>query len=412
MQSEPVLTSRLMAGFRALRHTNYRRLWIGSLLSNAGSFMQMVAQGWLVYQLTDSAFMLGLVPCCAALPITLLTPLGGAVADRQDRRQILLASQSVMTAAALILAAMIWTHTVTIWAILAMSTLTGVAVAFNNPAYQALLLELVGRSDLPNAIALSSLAFNASRLLGPTLAAATLAVADIGWCYFLNGLSFFAVIIALWNIRDLPAREMKAGVALLANLRDAFRFLAGQPLMRTLLLLTAAYSLLCFPQMSLLPVFARDVLGIGADGLGWMVSCFGAGGVLSSLMLALLSDVPWRGRLYLTSAVGLGAMLVLLGLSRHAALSLPLMMLLGIGHVQTVVNNNTMLQRLMPDELRGRLLALHFLAFLGLMPLGNLLAGTLAHHLGAPRSVMIMGCCFALCVVVAAMRQPKLRTLS
>ncbi|MCX7824374.1 MAG: MFS transporter [Verrucomicrobiae bacterium] len=412
MVTDASLASRLLAGFRALRHAGYRRLWIGSLLSNTGSFMQMVAQGWLVYQLTDSAFMLGLVPCCAALPITLLTPLGGAAADRHDRRRILLVSQSVMTAAALILAVMIWTQTVTIWAILAMSTLTGVAVAFNNPAYQALLLELVGRDDLPNAIALSSLAFNASRLLGPTLAAATLTAADIGWCYFLNGLSFFAVIIALWRIRDLPAREMKAGMALLENLRDALRFLGGQPVMRALLLLTAAYSLLCFPQMSVLPVFARDVLGIGADGLGWMVSCFGAGGVLSSLILALLSEVPWRGRLYLASAVSLALMLVLLGLSRNPALSLTLMTLLGAAHVQTVVNNNTMLQRLMPDDLRGRLLSLHFLAFLGLMPLGNLLAGTLAHHLGAQRSVMITGVCFALCVVVASLRQPKLRTLA
>ena len=412
MTTEAAPTNRLLAGFRALRHANYRRLWIGSFLSNTGSFMQMVAQGWLVYQLTDSAFMLGLVPCCAALPLTLLTPLAGAVADRHDRRRILLISQSVMTAAALILAAMIWTHTVSIWAILAVATMSGTALAFNNPAYQALLLELVGRDDLPNAIALSSLAFNSSRLLGPVLAAATLAVADMGWCYFLNGLSFFAVIIAVWRIRDLPAREMDTGMALLKHLRDAFRFLSGQPVMRTLLLLTSAYSLLCFPQMSLLPVFARDVLGIGADGLGWMVSCFVAGGVLSSLALALLGDPPWRGRLYLASAVGLGLMLVLLGLSHSTALSLTLMVLLGVGHVQAVVNNNTMLQRLMPDELRGRLLALHFLAFLGIMPLGNLLAGTLAHHFGAPRSVMIMGCCFALCVVVAAIRQPKLRTLS
>ena len=403
------IRNRLWNGFRALRHANYRRLWIGSLLSNTGTFMQVVAQGWLVLQLTNSPFMLGLVGFCTVIPSTLLTPLGGVAADRWDRRRILLVTQLAMTISAIALAVLIWTHSITVGTLIVLSVISGVALAFNNPAYQALLLELVGREDLSNAIALGSVAFNTCRVLGPAVGAVILATTGIGWCYFLNGLSFLAVIVALMRMKNLPARQIPAHEPILANLRFALRYVLDRPTMKTLLLLTGAYGLLAFPQLQLLPVFARDVLGIGAGGLGMLLACFGAGGVVSSLVLAMMGEVPWRGRLYIACATGLGVLLVMFGLSQSPGVSFVLMTAVGITHVQTMVNNNTMLQRLMPDELRGRLIALFFLSFQGTLPLGNLLAGTLAEHLGAPRAVMILGIAFSSCVLFAMLRVPKLR---
>ena len=181
MDFVPFLRSRMAQGFRTLRRPNYRRLWIGSLLSNTGTFMQVVAPGWLVLQLTDSPFMLGLVACCNVLPSSLLTPIGGAIADRFDRRRILVVTQVVMTLSAMSIAVLIWTHWITVGTLVALSAISGVAMAFNNPSYQALLLELVGREDLSNAIALNSMAFNTCRVLGPALGAVTLAALDIGW---------------------------------------------------------------------------------------------------------------------------------------------------------------------------------------------------------------------------------------
>ena len=210
-------------------------------------------------------------------------------------------------------------------------------------------------------------------------------------------------------MRDLPAREFPRQEPLWKNIRFGLHYVWQGPTMLALLWLTSAYGMFAFPQLQLLPVFARDVLGIGAKGLGWMLSCFGIGGVLSSLSLAMLGDIRGRGHLYIASASALGLLLVFLGLSRSPALSFPLMLLIGVGHVQTMVNNNTMLQRLMPAELRGRLTALYFMAFQGTLPLGNLLAGSLAEHLGAPQAVMLLGLIFSACVIVTAFRLPRLR---
>lgn len=387
------------AMLRALRHRNFRLFFFGQLLSLPGTWIQMVAQSWLIYRLTDSAALLGLAGFANQFPVFLMAPFGGAVADRFDRRRLLIGTQVASSALALLLAALTLSGQVTVWQVFTLAALLGLVNGVDLPARQAFTVELVGREDLPNAIALNSSAFNSARLIGPAVAGVLVAATGEGWCFLLNGLSYVTVVAALAAMRLAPvARPVHTG-SLLAHIADGVRFVRGHVPIRSLLLLLGMVSLAGMPYAVLMPLFADRILGGGAQGLGILMSCAGGGALLGALALAarrsprgLTAWVPW-------AAFGFGLGLVAFSLSRSFWLSGLLLVPTGLALIVQMAASNTLLQLLVPDALRGRVMSLYSMMFMGMAPLGALLAGSLAELIGAPATVGGGG---VLCMLAAA----------
>lgn len=383
---------------RALRHRNYRLFFVGQLLSLPGTWIQAVAQSWLIYRLTGSSVLLGLAGFAGQFPVFLMAPLGGAVADRMDRRRLLIGTQIASSLLALALAALTLSGQVAVWQVFVLAALLGVVNGFDLPARQAFTVEMVGREDLPNAIALNSSVFNAARLVGPAVAGVLVATTGEGWCFLLNGLSYATVLAALLAIRlSRPERTPAAG-SLLTHIADGLRYVRGHLPIRSLLLLLGMVSLAGMPYAVLMPVFADRILGGGAQGLGLLMSCAGGGALVGALLLAarrsprgLTAWVPW-------GAFGFGLGLVAFSLSRSFWLSALLLALTGFAMMVQMAASNTLLQLLVPDALRGRVMSLYSMMFMGMAPLGALLAGSLAELVGAPGTVGAGG---ALCMLAA-----------
>jgi MFS family permease len=395
----------------ALRHRNFRLCYLGQLLSLVGTWMQSTAQGWLVLELTDSALLLGMVSAAGTLPVLLFTLYAGVLADRVDKRRVIVAAQAGAAAVALALAVLTDTGHVTVHWILALVFLLGTASAFEIPTRQSFFVELVGQEDLTSAIGLNSSAFSASRVVGPALAGALLGTVGIAACFYLNAVSYLAVIAGLLLIRLPPFRRPERTASTLANLREGFAFIRGDRLVRTLVWTIAALSVFGFPYSMLLPVFARDVLGVGAPGLGWLLAASGGGALAGGITLsALASRVP-RGRLVLLASFSFALLVGAFAASRSFALSL--LLLAGAGFCMILNNGcvNTLLQSLVPDRLRGRVMSVYVFMFLGMAPLGSLQAGALARWAGAPAALGAGAAVLALVVLGVAWKVPELREL-
>jgi MFS family permease len=374
--------------FRAFGYRQFRLLWTGAFTSSVGSWMQKVAQSWLVISMTGSAFLLGLDSFLGDLPILLFSLVGGVIADRVDRRKMLLASQYLQMTLAFVLAGLIYLDQVRVWHILLLSFLAGTAQSFGGPAYQALIPSLVERRDVPNAVALNSIQFNLARVIGPMLAGLALAQFGSAACFGLNGLSFVAVIVSLYlvqvNFMPKPRKE-----SLTEDMRGGLAFVRGNPALKALTGLAFASTFLGIPLITMLPLFARDVFQIGSAGYSRLMTFSGMGAVLGALVVAGLGNLPHRGRNTLVMQGALGLLVMAFAFSRTLWLSYALLFLGGVALISVFALISSLVQLAAPDELRGRIMSIYMLAFRGGMPLGSLMAGTFSSHF--PVSV-VLGC--------------------
>jgi MFS family permease len=415
LEPEATVIRRRTAMFRALSHRNYRIFWIGAFLSNVGTWMQAVAQGWLVLQLTNSALWLGIDGFMATAPGFFLTLAGGVFADLVDRRRLLLYTQVVAGFAAVALSILVWTRHVNVWIVLGFSFVTGCCMALAGPSYQAMTFDLVGREDLANAVALNSSQFQLSRVIGPVFAGIGLKLFDLAGCFFLNGLSFVAVVVALRMVRFKDTTRFTHSVkdrrALWQDLIAGFRYVRSRPRVFSLLSISAVNSLFGAPYLTMIPIFARDIFHLGASGLAWMMGVAGAGAFCGALFLAYLGDFKRKGWSVLGGAFGFGIFVVAFALSTHLVWSLFFLFGVGFTIVTSVAVTNTLLQQLVTDEMRGRVMSMFILSFIGAMPIGNLLAGALSHRYGAPFALAAGGVCIIIYVTIVAIRNERLRQL-
>ena len=373
--------------FASLSHRDFRRYWTGLFLSNVGSWMQTVAQGWLVLRLSDSAFLLGAIAFAGSIPSLLLAPLAGVIADRGDRRKILMLTQIVLAMGALVLAAATGFGFVTVPLIAAVAISNGIANALTTPSHQSLFLDLVGRRDLMNAIALNSMQFNLARIAGPALAGFTIAAFGETACFLVNAVSYVGILIPLVTLAPLPAAVHARSRGAWVELRAGLRFARRDALIPSLLVMCAALAVFGTPAVTLAPVFARNLLGVGPEGLGGMLSAVGIGAVVTALALASRGDFPNKGRAVVVAAAAFAVSLAALAASRRYVFSLAALALLGAAMMSSSSLINTLMQKRAPDRMRGRVIALYVLAWLGLVPFGNLIAGAVAERYGPVASL-------------------------
>ena len=370
--------------------------------------MQSVAQSWLVYRLTGSSLLLGLVGFCGQIPVFALAPFGGAVADRLDRRRILVATQTASMLLAFALAALTLLGVVRPAHVFVLSAVLGAVNAFDIPARQAFVVEMVGAEDMPNAIALNSSMFNGARIVGPAVAGVLVGVIGEGWCFFANGVSFLAVIASLLAMEPLPSRRHEGRGSAYEQVVEGFRFVARTPPIRAILLLLGLVSLLGMPYAVLMPIFADGILHGGPRGLGLLMGASGVGALMGALGLAARADLRGLGRWVAASTAGFGLCLVLFAVSRAFWSSAALLVPVGFFMMVQMAGSNTLVQSMVPDALRGRVMSVYSMMFMGMAPFGALLAGALATRIGAPATVAAGG---ALCMVGAALFASRLPTL-
>jgi MFS family permease len=371
--------------------------------------MQSVAQGWLVLRLSDSPFDLGLVGFCNFVPILLFALVAGVAADHLPRRKALLWTQGAAMVLALVLALITWLDVVRVWHVAVLAFGVGLTGAFDIPIRQSLLQDLVGRDDLPNAIAINSLAFNGARLVGPALGGFVLAGFGEAPVFLLNGLSYLAVLIAIARMRTEPVPANRHSGSWLAEIRQGVRWVLSHPKARLFLGLVMVTSVFGLPYSILLPVFARDILQVGSSGLGFMTGATGLGAMLGALYLAGREATRRRGNLVAAAMAVLGAALIAFSASRQFWLSMALLVVIGAAMITQMASSNTLLQLLAPAGLRGRVVSFFMLAFMGTAPLGSLLAGLLARWLGTPAAVLIGGVVSLVAALSFATRLPALR---
>jgi MFS family permease len=409
----PAPSLRAMVFDRALAafgYRDFRILWFGAFASTVGTWMQQVAQSWLVFDLTQSSFYLGLDYFCGQLPILLFTVVGGVIADRSDRRRMLMGSQYVQMATAFVLAALVLRDHVTIGRVLLLSFTTGLAQAFGGPAYQALIPSLVERKDLPNAIALNSIQFNLARVFGPLLASTTMAAFGAAACFGLNGLSFLIVIFALMSlsIRHIPSPDRKP---MLQEMKGGFRYARGEPAIIALTVLASMTTFLGLPLLTFLPVIARDVFHGGINVYSALMAWSGAGAVLGALIVAWLGRSRRMGLILLLVQVAFGLCIVSFAVSRIYWVSCVLLFLAGGCLICVFSMTASLVQLIVPDDLRGRVVSIYMVAFRGGMPLGSLASGYAASLTSAPYVLAINGGLVSLVAIYFLVRGRSVRSL-
>ena len=380
--------ARFVRPLKAFRHRNYRLFFSGQVISLTGTWIQQVALGWLVLQLTNSALLLGVVSSIGALPILAFSLPAGVVADRLNKRNLIVCTQTCAMTLALVLAALTYKHVINIYFIMAIGFLLGTVNAFDAPTRQSFVIEMVGREDLTNAIALNSAMFNSARIVGPAIAGALIAAIGSSGAFFVNGLSFIAVIIGLL-LMQVNHQIPRVHASVTEGLKEGLAFVRGNRLVVGLLMLTAVVSIFSIPYAVLMPIFARDILKVGARGLGYLMSCVGAGALIGAVTLSSLGDFKWKGKLLLAGNLTFCTMLVLFSFSRTWPLSMGLLVGVGWGMMTNMALTNTLIQTAVPDQLRGRVMSVYTLMFLGLAPIGSLQAGVIAHWLSAPVAIGI-----------------------
>jgi MFS family permease len=386
----------LSRAWRALRHRNFRLFFGGQSISLIGTWMTRLATSWLVYRLTGSAFLLGIVGFSGQIPTFLLAPFAGVWVDRLNRRNVLIVTQILAMVQSFALAALTLTKHITIHEIIWLSAFQGMINAFDMPGRQAFLVEMVeDKQDLGNAIALNSSMVNMARLVGPSLAGMVIAISGEGSCFLIDGISYLAVIASLFAMRLKPA-TVKRVTSMLVQLREGWDYVAGFAPIRTILTLFAMVSLMGWPFTVLMPVFASTILKGGPHTLGFLMGAVGVGALVSALSLAIRKSVVGLGRMIYISTAMFGVALIFFGMSRNFWLSLFCMLFCGFGMMQQMAASNTIIQTIVEEDKRGRVMSFYTVAFVGMAPFGSLLSGALAHAIGAPRTVMFSGaCCIA-----------------
>jgi MFS family permease len=382
--------------FSSLRYRDFRLFWSGQMISLTGTWMQNIAQSWLVLQLTNSPFLLGVTNAIAALPILLFSLVGGAISDKLNKRKLIILTQTVQMVLAFIMGILVSTGVIAFWQIVVVVVFLGLTNAFDMPARQSFIVEMVGKNDLSNAIALNSLIFNAARIVGPVIAGFVVGTLGVGPCFYLNGASFLAVIAGLFMMHgNFSAKNNSDDSSLRESTFDGTKYVWSNVQIRNLIILVAISSLFGMSYMVLLPVFARDILMVGAKGLGLLVAAIGVGALLGSVSLAIFSHSPKISRFIPIGGMVLGIALVIFGLSRTLSISLVALVAIGWGLITQTATINNLLQKYTSDELRGRVMGFYTLMFMGMVPVGSFQAGLLADRLSVPTSVAIGGlACF------------------
>ncbi len=398
--------------FRALQSRNYRLFFTGQTVSLIGTWMQRITIGWLVYRLTNSPMLLGVVGFASLMPTFFLAPFAGALGDRWNRHSILVVTQYVAMAQAVILAVLVLTDAVTVPQVIILSAVLAVVNGFDMPVRQAFTVEMIDkREDLGNAIALNSTMFNTARLVGPSVAGILIAVAGEGACFVVNALTYVPIIVALRLMKMPEQKKPKKDTHVLRDLREGVSYAFGFPPIRFIIMLLALVSFVGMPYQVLMPIFAKDVLGGGPHTLGFLVGASGVGALSGAFFLAARKSVRGLGRMIpmMTALFGVG--LVAFSLSRNIWLSYCFAMFAGYGMIVQMASSNTVLQTIVDDDKRGRVMSFYTMSFMGMVPLGNLLAGVLASTLGAPNTLMLGGVLSVLGAVLFARRLPEIRKL-
>ena len=396
--TEPALTSALRRLGAALTSRDFRILWIGAFTSTIGTWMQKIAQSWLVLSLTGSAWYLGLDSFLGELPILLFTLVGGVVADRHNRRLLLISSQVVQLSSAGLLATLVWFDVVRIWHVLLLSCVTGLAQAFGGPAYQSLIPSLVPKKDLPNAIALNSIQFNLSRVVGPVLAGLALASVGIAACFGLNALSFLAVIAALAALR-VPHVRPATSNTMLTEMRGGLEYVRHEPTLISLIVVATSSTFLGLPMQTFLPVLAQQVFGEGVESYSRMMSWSGAGAVTGALVVAWLGRFDGMGKVLLRLQAVFSLLIIAVAWSRAMPLTYVLLFAAGVATIITTSLVTSLVQLVAPDHLRGRVMSIYMVAFRGGMPLGSLVSGALVARIGLPAVLTLNGALLFLAAV-------------
>jgi MFS family permease len=376
--------------FKAFQYPEFRLMWIGACLSTIGTWMQTQAQSWLVFEMSQDPKMLGLDAFLGQIPIFLFTLVGGVVADRIDRRHILLASQLVQMTCAITLAILFSFGVVQIWYILALSFVVGTAQAFGGPAYSSLIPTLVEKHDLPNAIALNSIQFNLGRMIGPALGLLAFTRLGPAWCFYFNGISYIAVMITLWLVKSRYTPK-KSTESVMSSMKEGFRFIQSKPFMKTLIAIGFLITMLGIPLLTFLPVFAKDVFHQGAGGFTMMLEVTGAGSIAGALLVATFHQGRNKWQLAVLNLILLGVMMAGFALSTHLLLSYVLLFFCSVALMSTFSLVNSLVQEILTDEMRGRVMSVYNMAFRGGMPFGSLISSFYVKPYGAPIVVAVNG---------------------
>jgi MFS family permease len=397
-------------GLGALAHRNFRLFFVGQGISLVGTWMQNVGEGWLILTLTNSPFYVGLTAALSSIGVLLFSLYAGVIADRVDKRRVIILMQFAFMLEAFTVSILVWTGVVAVWQVLVLATILGIASAFDIPMRQAFLVEMVGKDDLMNAIALNSSLFNAARVVGPAIAGVLIGAVGIAWCYFFNGLSYIAVIAGLLLMRLPKYPPTPKTTSAWTGFREVLAYLRGDQRLRALIILTAVLSVFGFPYIAMMPVFARDVLHRGAAGYGALTASIGIGAVIGALGIALRATrIRRRGRLMLAGGTAFGVLLILFSQSRSLALSLVLLALAGCAMIVNNSITNTLLQISVPDHLRGRVMGFYSFVFVGMAPFGAFLFGVVAEHVGVPATLAAGGAIVALAVMITGWMVPSIR---
>lgn len=394
---------------RAFRSRNYRLYFAGQSFSLIGTWMQGVAMSWLVYRLSGSALLLGIIGFVSQIPTLAIAPFAGVIADRWDRRLLLIGTQTFAMIQAFILAALVLTGTVRIWEIVVLSALLGIVNSFDVPIRQSFVVEMVGKEDLANAIALNSSMFHGTRLIGPSLAGLLIGVMGEGVCFFINGTSYLAVICSLMAMRIVPRPRSSGSPRVLTELKEGFSYAFSFTPIRSVLLLIALVSLLGLPYVVLMPVFAKEILHGGPHTFGFLMTASGVGSFAAAVYLASRKNVIGLGRLISFSPAVLGLSVIAFSFSRSLSLSLGFLVLAGFGLMLQIASSNTVIQTVVDDDKRGRIMSLYTMSFMGMAPFGSLIAGALAGRIGAPHTVMLGGICCLLGSAAFILELPSFR---
>ena len=416
-------TLRWQAAGRALRHRNFQLFFSGQLISLIGTWMQTVAQSWLVYKLTGSGLQLGAVGFASQIPVFLFAPLGGILADRSNRKHVVIGTQVASMLLAFVLAGLTLAHIVTVREVYVLAALLGVVNAFDIPGRQSFLVDMVGKDDLMNAIALNSSMFNGARVIGPAVAGVLVARLGEGWCFFVNGVSYIAVIAGLLMMNVHAPARVSAKTSPWEHMREGFEFVNRTAPIRALMILLGLVSMTGMPYVVLMPIFADRILhgggqefasligshDLGAVRLGILMGAAGVGALLGALTLAVRSGVKGLGRWVAVCCAGFGVSLMLFAFSKSFWLSVLLLLPVGYFIMLQMASSNTLIQVMVPDALRGRTMAVYSMMFMGMAPIGALLGGALSDRLGAPMAVAIGGFASVMGAWWFSIQLPKIR---
>jgi MFS family permease len=398
--------------FVAMRHRNYQLYFGGQLISSIGTWMQIIAQAWVVYQIGHSELTLGLVAFASAIPTLLISPWGGVAVDRMSRRNLLIMTQTGAMLLAIILASLTFTGIVQEWHVIVLAALLGVVNAFDAPARQTIVMELVGKQDLPNAIALNSMMFNSARVIGPAVAGLMLAVVGAAWCFTLNGISFLAVIIGLWLMKLPPHQRERHIASPWQQLVSGMQYTTRNREISGLVLLSLVFSIFGISYSTMLPAFVEKTLHLGATAYGWVNAATGLGAVTGALLLANHQvSHGRRGKMLVATNIAFPLVLIAFSFSSVYPLSLLLAYGLGIGFMVQFTTINTLLQTRVEDEFRGRVMGLYTITFFGFSPFGNLLIGFLGEHMGLAIAMSLFAVCSLILSKLVLLRTPEIQKM-